>query len=44
MLRTGTPYHEADHFDRRASAAQTRRLVNRLQSLGYDVQINPLAA
>ena len=44
MLTNGTLYHDlgADHFDRRAKAAQTKRLVNRLQSLGYVVQIMPL--
>ena len=46
MLLDGTLYHDlgADHFDRRAKAAQTRRLVTRLQNLGYAVQITPLAA
>ena len=40
-----TLYHDlgADHFDRRAKAAQTKRLVNRLQSLAYFVQIKPLS-
>ena len=46
MLKNGTPYDDlgADHFDRRAKTAQTHRLVKRLQGLGYDVQITPLAA
>ena len=46
MLTNGTFYNDlgADHFDRRAKAAQTNRLVSRLKSLGYDVQITPLAA
>jgi transposase len=46
MLTDGTLYQDlgADHFDRRAKAAQTKRLVNRLQSLGYHVQITPAAA
>ena len=46
MLIDGTLYHDLapDHFDRRAKAAQTRRLVTRLQNLGYAVQITPLAA
>jgi transposase len=46
MLKDGTLYEDLgpDHFDRRAKAAQTNRLVARLQNLGYDVQITPLAA
>jgi transposase len=46
MLKDGTLYDDlgADHFDRRAKTAQTKRLVTRLQSLGYAVQITPLAA
>jgi hypothetical protein len=46
MLISGELYHDLgpDHFDRRAKTAQTRRLVTRLQNLGYDVQITPSAA
>jgi len=46
MLIDGTLYHDlgADHFDHRAKATQTKRLVARLQNLGYAVQITPLAA
>jgi transposase len=46
MLISGELYHDLgpDHFDRTAKAAQTRRLVTRLQNLGYAVQITPLAA
>jgi transposase len=46
MLADGTFYHDLgpDHFDRRAKASQTRRLVTRLHNLGYAVQITPLAA
>jgi transposase len=46
MLTNGTLYHDLgpDHFDRRTKATQTRRLVTRLQNLGYAVQITPLAA
>ena len=46
MLKDGTLYHDLGrhHFDRRAKAVQTRRLVTRLQKLGYAVQITPLAA
>lgn len=45
MLKDGTLYHDLgpDHFDRRAKTVQTRRLVTRLQKLGYAVQIAPLA-
>jgi transposase len=45
MLSNGTLYQDlgADHFDRRAKTAQTKRLVNRLQRLGYAVQIIPIA-
>jgi transposase len=46
MLKDGTFYHDlgADHFDRRAKGAATKRLIANLESLGYDVQITPLAA
>ena len=46
MLKDGTVYHDLgpDHFDHRAKTVQTRRLVTRLQKLGYAVQITPLAA
>jgi transposase len=46
MLITGELYHDLgpDHFDHRAKDRQTRRLVTRLQNLGYAVQITPLAA
>ena len=42
----GTCYQDLgpDHFDRRAKPAQTKRLVTRLQNLGYAVRITPLAA
>ena len=44
MLIGGELYHDLgpDHFDRRAKAAQTQRLLTRLQNLGYTVQITPL--
>jgi transposase len=44
MLIGGELYHDLgpDHFDRRAKTTQTRRLVTRLQNLGYAVQITPL--
>ena len=46
MLKDGTCYHDpgADHFDRRTKTAQTKRLVARLQTLGYVVEITPVAA
>jgi transposase len=44
MLVSGELYRDLgpDHFDRRAKATQTKRLVTRLQNLGYAVQITPL--
>ena len=46
MLKNGTCYQDLgpDHFDRRAKTTKTKRLVARLQNLGYAVQITPLAA
>jgi transposase len=46
MLKDGTLYHDLgpDHFNRRAKTLQTRRLITRLQKLGYAVQITPMAA
>ena len=46
MLTNGTLYQDLgdDYCDQRAKASQTTRLVNRLQSLGYDVRITPSAA
>ena len=46
MLKNGTGYQDLghDHFDRRTKTAQTKRLVARLQNLGYAVEITPLAA
>jgi hypothetical protein len=46
MLKNGTFYEDigADHFDRRAQAKQVLRLVNRLQYLGYNVEITPKTA
>ena len=46
MLISGELYHDLGphHFDRRTKTAQTRRLVMRLQHLGYAVQITPVAA
>ena len=46
MLKDGTLYHDLgpDHFDRRAKTKLTKRLVARLQNLGYVVQITPAPA
>jgi hypothetical protein len=46
MLKNGTCYQDLghDHFDHRTKTVQTKRLVARLQNLGYAVQITPLAA
>jgi transposase len=46
MLISGELYHDLgpDHFDHRAKARQTSRLVSRLENLGYAVQITPLPA
>jgi transposase len=46
MLIGGELYHDLgpDHFDQRAKAKHTSRLVARLQNLGYAVQITPLTA
>jgi transposase len=44
MLIGGELHHDLgpDHFDRRAKTTHTRRLVTRLQNLGYTVQITHL--
>src|SRR5271165_2699508 len=46
MLKNGALYQDlgAGHFDRRAKTAQTNRLIARLRSLGYVVQVTPVAA
>jgi transposase len=46
MLKDGTLYQDlgANHFDNRAKGKHVLRLVNRLQNLGFDVRITPLAA
>lgn len=46
MLKDGTFYEDLgpQHFDHQAKEKHTLRLVNRLQNLGFDVQITPLAA
>jgi transposase len=46
MLKDGTLYQDLgpNHFDNRAKGKHVLRLVNRLQNLGFDVQITPIAA
>jgi transposase len=46
MLKDAILYQDLGpgYFDRRAKVAQTRRLVARLQNLGYAVEIKPVAA
>jgi len=46
MLKDGTLYQDpgASHFDNRDKGKQALRLVNRLQSLGFTVQITSIAA
>ena len=46
MIREGTPYRDlgASHFDRHDRARTARRLVARLQQLGYQAQITDHAA
>jgi len=46
MLKDGTLYQDlgASHFDHRDKGKQALRLVNRLQSLGFTVQITSMAA
>ena len=46
MLATGTFYHDlgADHFQRRTKPTQIKRLLAKLNNLGYAVDIKPLAA
>jgi len=46
MLSNGTLYQDLgpNHFDNRAKGKKVLSLVNRLQNLGFDVQITPIAA
>ena len=46
MLKNGTFYEDlgSNHFDKRAKGKQVLRLVNRLQNLGFTVEITPRAA
>jgi hypothetical protein len=45
-LKDGTPHVSvgADYVDRRPTEAKARRLVAQLNKLGYEVQIQPVAA
>ena len=46
MIRNGTFYQDlgADHLQRSAKPSQIKRLVAKLQGLGYEVEIKPQAA
>jgi transposase len=46
MLTTGEAYHDlgADYFTRRDTHAETRRLITRLENLGYRVALTSTAA
>ncbi|MGH6816890.1 MAG: hypothetical protein ACREC6_14425 [Hyphomicrobiaceae bacterium] len=46
MLRNGTFYRDlgADRFERRAKPTQIKRLLTKIASLGYHIEIKPLAA
>jgi transposase len=45
MIKEGTTYQDlgADYFDRRNEASVTRRLVKRLEALGYTVDLKKAA-
>jgi hypothetical protein len=46
LIANGTFYQDlgTDHFERHSKPTQMKRLVAKLQSLGYEVQIKPRAA
>jgi transposase len=46
MLKNGTCYQDlgASHFDQQDKARQIKRLVGRLENLGFEVKILPKAA
>jgi transposase len=46
MIANGTFYDDlgSDHFERRTKTTHAKRLVAKLQSLGYEVEIKRLAA
>jgi transposase len=43
MLRDGAEWHElgAAHFDRASAAKTANRLIQRLQQIGFAVQVTP---
>jgi len=45
MIKEGTTYRDlgADYFDRRNQTAVVRRLVERLEGLGYTVNVSKAA-
>jgi transposase len=45
ILKNGTPHRDlgADHFNRRSTEAQAKRLVAQLTKLGFQVQLQPKA-
>jgi transposase len=45
ILREGTLYHDlgADYFDQRKADTVQKQLVNRLERLGFQVDLQPLA-
>lgn len=45
ILRDGVPYHDlgADYFDRRNPDTVVRRLVRRIENLGFEVALRPAA-
>jgi transposase len=46
MLKSGALYEDLgpDHFDKRGKGRQVDRLINRLQNLGFTVEITPVEA
>jgi transposase len=46
MLKNGTVHQDlgGDHFDHRSTEVRTKRLVAQLAKLGYQVQLQPIAA
>jgi transposase len=46
MIANGTFYQDlgASHFERRTKPSQVKRLIAKLQNLGYEVDVKPLAA
>lgn len=46
MIANGTFHQDlgADHFERRTKPSHVKRLIAKLQNLGYEVEIKPLAA